>query len=314
MAWGTATGGDVDTTGTDGYHYHVFETTADLTVVTAGDFELLVVGGGGNGNPSSSHAPGGGGGGGVLTNIENLAVGAHTATVSTGVSSNSELGTLLAYSGATSAGSSTASGGGGLGSFSSDNGGTGGAQGNNGGNGQGSSRGDNRRGGGGGGAGTAGTDGGSVTGSGAGGDGIEVAQFADYGGSPAGWFGAGGGGHGGAGGGQGGGVAGATTAPIAHTGAGGNGNRSGVTNLGAAGIVIVRWREPFIDVEAVLAPGIDMLTDVTIVPPLTNVLADLSLSISVPTHVGVFTPRVIYARRSVIWTHDLDGTRNGAIP
>jgi hypothetical protein len=255
-------GGTESTSG--GYKYHTFTSGGTLTVNSAGNVEVLVVGGGGGGGGWQYHG-GGGGAGGVVYQAA-YAVSGPSVGVTVGAGGTAGAGTSRGGTGGDSIfGGLTAGGGGGGGNYY----GVGLAGGSGGGasyqyptpgaangigvgfrGGYGVSVGVNGCGGGGG-AGGVGADGTSTAG-GNGGVGLQYSQFAVAGGSPAGWFAGGGGGStfssgtpgsGGAGGG------GSSTATIgnngtANTGGGGGAPRSHVANVagaGGTGVVIVRY-------------------------------------------------------------------------
>jgi len=265
---GTATGGTITTNGN--YRIHTFTNIGTTNFIVSGgslNCDVLVVAGGGGG--AGQYASGGGGAGGLIysnitvTESKDVIVGAggvcgNGSTIG-GKGSNSVFGTLIASGGGAgggyacqSPGQDGGSGGGGgvninpgnyipgRGSF---------PQGYDGGTGCVAS-GSNWGAGGGGGAGELGHQG-TDTAGGDGGDGLEYSQFANVGGSPAGWFGGGGGasigpaGSNGSGG-QGGGGAGSQSKGISgtpNTGGGGGGGERASTEGGAggSGIVIVRY-------------------------------------------------------------------------
>jgi len=240
--------------------------------------EVLVVAGGGGG---AADVGGGGGAGGLIYN-PNFAVtpgSALTVTVGGGGSGRAPFDTSAGGSGGNSVfGSLTATGGGGGGCYANQPGSTGGSGGGGAGpsgsggagtSGQGFAGGSGIGGvfhsGGGGGAGSVGGNGTlSPLAGGSGGVGLEFAQFASVGGSPAGWFAGGGGGGGGNDsgsdgrgfGGLGGGGTGASRSGTygsnssfrdgaANTGGGGGGTGGWNTGgNGGSGIVIVRYPGP----------------------------------------------------------------------
>ncbi|MCE9616027.1 MAG: DUF5123 domain-containing protein [Lentisphaerae bacterium] len=256
-------GGTETTSG--GYKYHTFTSGGTLTVNTAGNVEVLVVGGGGGGGSSSYHGAGGGAGG--LIYQAAYAVSGPSVAVTVGASGSAGTGTGRGGNGGDSIfGSLTAKGGGGGGNHYAAglNGGSGGGaaynantpgvplvagQGNSGGTGSASAP--NYGSGGGGGAGAAGANGTSTAG-GIGGAGLQYSQFAVVGGSPAGWFSGGGGGstyNGGTPGSGGTGGGGSSTATVGNSGIANTGGGGGaapshtayVAGAGGTGIVIVRY-------------------------------------------------------------------------
>jgi hypothetical protein len=263
-----ATGGNA-TNNFGYYRIHTFTnsgTASNFVVIDGGNIEVLVVAGGGGGGGDGG---GGGGAGGLIYLAATSMVpgeiavkvgaggrgGAVGASVVAASGTNSEFGPLIAIGGGGGAsretnGISGGSGGGGGASASLVRSGglaTAPGQGYNGGTV--SALSSPYPAAGGGGAGGAGSN--AVSGiSGNGGVGLYFPQFADYGGSPAGWFAGGGGGSkynaggaygtGGTGGGGAGGASG--TAGKANTGGGGGGScQSYAGTNGGSGIVIVRY-------------------------------------------------------------------------
>jgi hypothetical protein len=256
----------------DGYLIHVFLTSGTITVVEAGDAEVLAVGGGGgSGHAASNASSGGGGGGEVATDSVTFSVnqavtigagGPGGTTGNNGTNGGSTIiGSLLTAIGGGGGGrgigtavsidgSAGASGGGAGGSNTSPTSTVGGngTAGNDGGNGHLNGTTANRASGGGGGAGAVGGNAASAA-PGLGGDGITN----DYSGTST-FYGGGGGGTrpavgGGVAGGQGGGGAGVGdgigTPGAANTGGGGGGSATaGTARAGAAGgsgIAIIRY-------------------------------------------------------------------------
>lgn len=284
--YGSAAGADVNistslalfTGGTesdaDGYRYHTFTSSDTLTMVSAGNVDILVVGGGGGGGRFGANpAAGGGGGGEVIESLSlslssslSITIGAGGAgrTVSNGDGTNGDNTSVSGGASYTAAGggggsgssgpgsaSSGGSGGGGSAATTATTGGSsstsGGGLGNAGGDGVSSGTTTVRGAGGGGGAGGVGEAGGTdSTGFGGdGGDGYLAFNATRYG------AGGGGGGQASAGasgqGGAGGGGDGGNTSSRAGSAATGNGNGGGGSagdangGDGSGGIVIVRY-------------------------------------------------------------------------
>ncbi len=260
--------GGNSTNDSGGYRIHTFTSGGTLTVNTAGNVDVLVVGGGGGGG---GYVGGGGGGGGVIyTSGFSVVAGGISVTVGTGgtAGANADAGSATGGAGGSSIFSSLTAGGGGGGgrAYNHNNGsvaaGSGGGAGcSNGGvktgqsgtSGQGTSGGDssatsNYGAGGGGGAGGAGSNGTDTKG-GDGGPGstnsISGASVTYGGGGGGGkYFGTSGGSAVSGGGGNAGSPGQAGTANRGGGGGGGGVNPTAVGGVGGTGVVIVRYALP----------------------------------------------------------------------
>lgn len=284
----------------DRWHYHVFTSDGTLTVVTPGEMEAMIVAsGGGGGIGNSTNPDGGGGGGGVeLRPVQvdantSVIVGAAVAADTSG--NDSSFGTIVSEGGGTGGALGGCTGGGGSGAAPDPN--LTGAQGYPGGNGVSSGNAVNRRGGGGGGVREVG--GNSVTGF-HGGDGLTTTWID---GTSKDIAGGGGGGGSGSSDGLGGGAS--------NYGGGGHGGHTSA-NPGGAGIVVIRYRLPHVDIESYPESQGVMVAPLVLVEPKVYIGASfVSQGIMTATAESLARPRK--PTRHLVWVKDLHGTKVAVI-